>query len=411
LDFKPTRRFASGPRLGEFGLALVLAWGGVSAWAQSAPVGGFWPKATPESVGMDSLPIQAFDRDLASGKYPQVDSMLIIRCGENVFERTYQHDYGKIYYKEAHERGPLNARLTGIYNYFDPQYHPYWQGTDAHTMQSVTKTVTSVTMGIAMYRHEFHADLNTPILKFFDISKVKNLDDRKRRITLSDLLTMRSGLDWNEDLPYNDPHNGSSAMEATDDWVRFVIDRPMAYEPGTHFAYSSGVAELLGYIFQKATGQDIEAYASEHLFRPLGFEHVHWKRAPLGLPDTEGGLYLRPQDMAKIGYLYLHDGVWKGQRMVSSEWVKQSITPSTDAGGGYKYGFQWWMIPHGSAPQHLAWAALGFGGQRILVLPEDQLILIFTGWNILSDESLDSGMAIERITSGVHPYTCMAPQK
>jgi Beta-lactamase len=375
-------------------------------WSQTVPTGNPWPKAAPESVGIDRAPIAALDRDLQTAKYPYVDSMLVIRCGRDVYERRYAHDYEKIYYKEAHTRGPLNARLTGIYNYFDPHYHPYYQGTGAHTMQSVTKTVTSVTVGIAMYRGDFHAGLDTPIMKFFDASKVKNLDDRKRRITLKDLLTMRSGLDWDEDLPYNDPHNGSSAMEATEDWIQFVIDRHMTHEPGTFFAYSSGVAELLSYVFQKATGQDVEAYATEHLFKPLGFEHQYWKRTPLGVVDTEGGLYLRPEDLAKIGFLYLHDGVWNGQRILSADWVTQSTTPSTDARRGMKYGFLWWLVPHGKPTPSLAWAALGLGGQRLLVVPEDQLLLVFTGWDILESSTLNNRELIDRVTSGAHPYTC-----
>jgi CubicO group peptidase (beta-lactamase class C family) len=364
-----------------------------------------WPNAKPESVGMDSAAISSLDADFASGKYPYVDSMLIIRCGKLVCERTYSHDYEKIYYKEARSRGPLNARLTGIYNYFDPQYHPYYEGRGAHTMQSVTKTVTSVTIGAAIYRNEFRAEMDTPILQFFDISRIQNMDDRKRRITLLDLLTMRSGLEWDEDLPYNDPRNGSSAMEACDDWVQFVIDRPMTHEPGTFFAYSSGVSELLGYIFQKVTGQDIEAYATEHLFRPLGFGSHYWKRTPLGLADTEGGLFLQPHDLAKIGDLYLHDGVWRGQRVVSSEWVKRSTTPSTDARQGMKYGFQWWLIPYATAPERLAWAALGLGGQRLLVLPEEELIMVFTGWNILAESSLNSSEVIGRVGPALRSLT------
>lgn len=390
----------------EISVLAVLA-ASITLYGQANDRGKYWPTAAPQKVGIDPAPLAALDADFASGKYPDVDSMLVIRCGKNVYERKYSHDYGKIYYKEAHTKGPLNARLTGIYNYFDPQYHPYYQGTDAHTMQSVTKTITSVTIGVAMTRNEFHATLDTPILRFFDISKVKNLDDRKRRITLRDLLTMRSGLEWDEDLPYNDPRNGSSAMEATDDWVQFVIDRPMAHDPGTVFAYSSGVAELIGYIFNKATGRDIIEYANAHLFAPLGFEQQYWKRTPLGLADTEGGLYLRPQDLAKIGQLYMQGGVWNGNRIVSSDWIKKSITPSTDARGGMKYGFEWWLIPHGPAPQRLAWAALGLGGQRLLVLPEDNLILVFTAWNVLG-EATNPRELIDRITPGVHPHTCAA---
>ena len=145
----------------------------------------FWPTkgwaiASPGSVGLDERVLLRLDKDMASGKYSQMmDSFAVFRCGKKVFERTYQHDYAKIYGKEAGERGPLNARLTGRYNYFDPQWHPYYHGTDLHTMQSVSKTVTSVIIGVAMQRGDFKAGLDAHVLRYFDISKVKNVDAAK----------------------------------------------------------------------------------------------------------------------------------------------------------------------------------------------------------------------------------------
>src|SRR4029077_11259419 len=287
-----------------------------------------WATASPSNVGLDEQFLLKLDKDMASGKYSQMmDSFAVFRCGKKVFERTYSHDYAKIYGKEAGERGPLNARLIGRYNYFDAYWHPYYHGTDLHTMQSVSKTVTSIIIGAAMQRGDFKAGLDTPILKYFDVSKVKNVDDRKRRITLRDVLTMTPGLEWHEeDVPYDDPRSDSSLMEATDDWVRYVIDKPMAAEPGKVWNYSSGATELLADIFQKETGQDIDDYGQKYLFAPLGIRH-EWKRTYLGVVDTEGGLYLNGSDLAKIGYLYLQDGVWDGQRIVSSEWVKESLKP------------------------------------------------------------------------------------
>src|SRR6266568_3169431 len=257
---------------------------GVTKW----PTHG-WAKGKPSSVGLDEKILAELDGDLASGKYSLVDSFAVFRCGTSVYERAYPHDYGQIYEKEAKTRGPLNAHLTGPYNYFDPAWHPYYHGTDLHSMQSVSKTVTSVILGIAITRGDFKAGLDTPLLKYFDVAKVKNVDDRKRRITLRHVLTMTTGLDWNEEnVAYNDPKSDSSLMEATDDWGQYVIDRPMAQEPGKVFNYSSGVSELLAYIFQKETGQDIEKYGEKYLFTPLGMEH-YWKRTPMGVVDIEGG--------------------------------------------------------------------------------------------------------------------------
>jgi len=337
-----------------------------------------------------------------------VDSFQVFRCGREVFQRQYAHDYGRIYGKEARTKGPLNARLTGPYNYFDPYWHPYYHGTDMHTMQSVTKTVTSVILGVAINLGDFRAEISTPVLKFFNVSKVRNVDDRKRRMTLRHVLTMTTGLDWNEEVPYDDPRSDSSLMEATDDWVQYAIDKPMAEEPGKAFNYNSGATELLAYIFEKETGQDIDAYGEKNLFAPLGIKH-HWKRTYLGVADTEGGLYLRGEDLAKIGYLYLHDGDWNGKQIVSKEWVKESLTPHADAEGGrtgseFNYGFKWWLYP---LNRSVVWMARGFGGQRLMVFPQEKLIAVFTGWEILKDPAPTKEL-VERLLTAVKQPACPA---
>jgi Beta-lactamase len=224
-----------------------------------------WATASPASVGLDEQVLVRLDKDLASGKCSDMfDSFAVFRCGKKVFERAYSHDYAKIYGKEARERGPYNERLSGRYNYFDSDWHPYYHGTDLHTMQSISKTVTSVIIGAAMQRGDFKAGLDTPVLKYFDTSKVKNVDDRKRRMTLRDPLTMTAGLDWNDQSFFTgDPRNDTSLMDASDDWVQYAIDKPIAAEPGKVWNYNSGATELLAYIFQKETGQDIGDYGQE----------------------------------------------------------------------------------------------------------------------------------------------------
>ena len=366
-----------------------------------------WLRGTPASVGLDEFALESLDADLARGKYMLVDSFQVFRCGRKVFQRKYAHDYGRIYGEEAKTKGPLNARLTGPYNYFDPYWHPYYHGTEMHTMQSATKTVTSVIFGVAINLGDFRAEISTPVLRFFDVSKVKNVDDRKRRMTLKHVLTMTTGLDWNEEVPYDDPRSDSSLMEASDDWVQYAIDRPMAEEPGKVFNYNSGATELLAYIFQKETGQDIDAYGEKYLFAPLGIKH-HWKRTYLGVPDTEGGLYLRGEDLAKIGYLYLHDGNWNGKQIVSKEWVKESLTPYIDAGSGrpgseFRYGFKWWLYPLNG---RFVWMARGFGGQRLMVFPQENLIGVFTGWEILKDPAPTKEL-VDRLLTAVEQPACV----
>jgi CubicO group peptidase (beta-lactamase class C family) len=361
-----------------------------------------WPSSPPAAVGLDEKVLAAFDADLAAGKYGYVDSMLVIRHGRIAYERAYEHPYDRIYREEARTPGPLNAHdPSGPYNYFNPWWHPFYRRGDLHTMQSVTKTVTSVVIGIAAGRQEFPS-LDTPVLTFFDLGTVKNVDERKRRMTIRHLMTMTSGLDWNEDLPYADPNNAASLMEASFDWVRFTIDRPMAEEPGEVFQYSSGATQLLSHIFRTATGKDIEEYAAQHLFGALGISRYFWKRSPTGLVDTEGGLYLAPRDLAKIAFLYLRDGEWEGRSVVPRDWVRASVTPSiTVSDEGVKYGYKWWLYPYGKDGR-LAFAGSGFGGQRPIVVPELDLVMVFTGWNILPGKpSLTPRVALDRVLEAV----------
>ncbi len=372
------------------------------------PTGG-WSHAEPGSVGLDASRLGALGDEIEHGRYGLVDAFQVYRCGLQAYSRSYAHDYGQIYAKEARTKGPLNARLTGRYNYFDPNWHPYYHGTDLHTMQSVSKTVTSATIGIAIARGDFRASLDTPLLHYFDAAKVQNVDERKRRVTLRHVLTMTTGIRWIEDVPYDDPRSDSSLMEATNDWIRYVIDKPMAQEPGTTFNYSSGDTELLAYVFQKETGRDLEAYAEKHLFKPLGIRH-HWKRTYLGVVDTEGGLYLNGGDLAKIGYLYLQGGVWNGRRLISEDWVKQSLTPVIDTGWqGLKYGFKWWLQPRADGAGYI-WHGIGFGGQRLMVFPKEQMIATFTGWDIQKDIAFDSELA-EKLLPAVRTVACPAASR
>jgi len=361
-----------------------------------------WSSSSPEAVGLDPKMLAALDADIAGGKYGYVDSLLVVRHGKLAFEHTYKHDYDRIYGKEARIPGPLNAHdPSGPYNYFNPWWHPFYRRGDLHSMQSVTKTVTSVVIGIAVGRHEFPA-LDTPVLTFFDVAKVANVDDRKRKMTIRHLLTMTTGLDWNEDLPYADPDNAATLMEASFDWVQYTIDRPMAREPGKIFQYSSGATQLLSHIFRVATGSDIEEYAARHLFAPLGITRHFWKRTPTGLADTEGGLYLAPRDLAKIAYLYLRDGAWDRRSIVPADWVRTSITPSISvSNAGVKYGFKWWLYPYGKEGR-LAFAGSGFGGQYPIVVPELDLLIVVTGWNILPDRPrLSPRVALDRILEAI----------
>lgn len=361
-----------------------------------------WPSSTPQAVGLDHKILAEFDDDIASGKYGYIDSMLIVRHGKVVYDRSYKHDYDRIYGEQAKLPGPSVINdLTGPYNYFNPWWHPYYRRGELHTLQSVTKTITSVVIGAAIARNDF-PDLDTPILQFFDASKVANVDDRKRRITIHHLMTMTAGLDWREDIPFSDPNNTAALMEARLDWVQFTIGRPMSQEPGAVFNYNSGAAQLLSHIFRVATGKDIEEYAAQYLFAPLGIEHYYWKRSPSGLIDTEGGLFLNPHDLAKILHLFLKNGVWEGKQVVQAAWVKASVTQGITAWASeVKYGRLWLIYPYGDGSRQ-AWGGSGFGDQGAIVVPEHDLMMVFTGWNIIPGKpNLSVRVAIEHVLRAV----------
>ncbi len=381
-------------------IALLIA---ASAWA-SPTAAQAWRTTTPAEAGVSAAVLDSISAEITRGDYGYVDRMLVVRGSRIVYDRNYAHDYDRIYGDSARVRNPLNATdITGPFNYFNPWWHPTYRRGDLHTLQSVTKTIVSVVIGTAVTRGEFPS-LDTPALRFFDTTSVANIDDRKRRVTIRHLLTMTSGIDWNENLPYIDPRNNAVVMEASHDWVAYTVNRPMAREPGAQFNYSSGDSELLAHIFRQATGVDIEEYAARHLFAPLGITRWFWKRTPIGLVDTEGGLYLEARDLARIWQLFLNRGEWNGARVVSEAWVTQSVTPAVRTAarpGAPQYGLKWWLRTNPVDTTRLVWAGSGFGGQLPAAVPELDLIVVFNGWNILpGGRSLPLDRTLARIVRG-----------
>lgn len=363
-------------------LALVLPLAGATA-QQRAP-GASWASATPREVGVNAAVLDSIDAEIRSGRYGLVDRMLVIRHGRIVHDASFAHDYDAAYGDSARVRSPLTPHdLTGAYNYYNAWWHPTYRRGDLHTLQSVTKTITSIIIGVAVTRGQFPA-LDTPILTFFDSTVVANLDPRKRAITIRHLLTMTDGMDWNEGLPYTDPKNTTVAMEGTYDWVKFAMDQPMAREPGTAWNYNSGASQILAHIFRNATGLDIEEYAARHLFAPIGIDRWFWKRTPAGLVDTEGGLYLEARDLARLWYLVSQHGTWNGTRVIADDWIRTSVHPAVKVGNtGTAYGFKWWLYPHPLDAQQYVWSGSGFGGQFPMYFPKEDLIVVFNAWNIL----------------------------
>ncbi|GIS24676.1 MAG: hypothetical protein CM15mP125_3630 [Gammaproteobacteria bacterium] len=288
-----------------------------------------WQLAQPATVSLSDEALEAVHQDIESGRYGYIDAFLVARQGKLVFEQYYEHDYPSIYRQEAATPGALVVNdPSGPYNYFNPWWHPYYRNTALHSMQSVTKSVVSALVGIALSRGEF-PDLDTPVLQFFDETVVENVDGRKRDMTLRDLLTMSDGLLWDESLPYNDPDNSFAIMAKAHNWVQYTLDLPMGNEPGNVFNYNSGATLILGHIFRLATGTDIEEYAVEHLFTPLGIDDYYWDRTPYGLTDTQEGLYISARSLAKIAQLFLQKGRWQDEQVIRPHGWRNQLRHST----------------------------------------------------------------------------------
>ena len=374
--------------------APARAEGPSASWPTTA-----WPESSPQAQGLEAAALESLHRELAEGKHGYVDDMLVVRNGAVVFERSYRHEYDRLFEGKG---------APGLYNYYDPEWHPYWKRTALHTMQSVSKSVTAALVGIAIRRGEI-PDVDAKVMPYFAAFKTAP-DPRRDAMTLRHVLTMTTGIAWDESsVPYTDPRNNCAQMEAREDWIQYVLDQPMAEEPGRKWQYNSGATQLLSFLIKKATGREADDYAREHLFDPLGIEYA-WKRTPRGLADTEGGLYLRPRDLAKIGYLFLKDGVWEGKRILPEGWVKDSTTWRVGTSGGRRgYGYKWWVLSRRGPGTYEAYAGLGYGGQFLIVVPELDLIAVFTGWNIYDKPELDELFALERVLAAVKDRPTPAP--
>ncbi len=365
--------------------AVLAVWTRPLAAQEAAwPTNG-WLRASAADVGMDAAPLAELDAAIRTGRYGNIDRMVVVRNGRMVVSQRYENDYVTI--SRGH-RGVLGCgtdACTGPqdlheFNYFHPDFHPYFRGRDVHTLQSVTKSVTSALIGIAIGRGEIPG-VDAKLLSFLGDYDLSGVDPRLHAATLDDLLTMRTGIEWHETDRPIDMTNTTFQLETSPDWVRFTLSQPMDAAPGEKWVYNSGGSHLMSAVIRKATGMTVDAYARAHLFGPLGIRDFHWKTTPTELPDTEGGLYLGAEDLARIGYLYLKDGVWAGRRVLPDGWVAASTSKRVERvnPAGWGYGYQWWRLDRGEVA---IWAGLGFGGQYLIVIPERDLVGVINSWNV-----------------------------
>jgi CubicO group peptidase (beta-lactamase class C family) len=285
-----------------------------------------------------------------------VHAVLVARGGKLVFERYFSGT------DEISDRQIANATFDA--------------GT-LHDMKSVSKSVASLALGIAIDRGLI-GGVNEPIFSFFpELSDLRTPE--KERIRLSHALTMSMGLRWVEATPSTGNDNNDEArMHMAPDPCRYVLGLPMTAPAGQDFFYNTGALTLVSAIIRKAVGRPLDEFARETLFQPLGITDFAWTRVK-GDTDAGGGLRLRPRDMAKIGRLVLAGGRWNDRQIVSKAWLDDSMTPRLEATGPYFYGYLWWLGRSLHDGREIHWsAALGRGGQWIRVVPDLDLVVVAT---------------------------------
>jgi CubicO group peptidase (beta-lactamase class C family) len=320
-----------------------------------------WTVGSPESQGFDPRVISLLDHDLRSRRIQEVDALLIARRGVLVYE-----------------------------GYFDPA-----TAVDArHQLNSATKSVASMVVGVAAQQglvgsyEQSIADLFPEAADLFDA------EPGKRDITLLDVLTMKAGLEWDHKA-VEDRDRDDFFIKTAPDAVRYVLEKPLVNEPGTRFFYNSGCSMLLTGLIPNVSGLEADAFAEMYLFEPLGIEDFLWQKTDDGTARGQDGLHMRGRDLLKLGQLYLQGGEWNGQQIVSPEWIDASFRPWTETDWSTsRYGFQWWMYRYSpsnsTAHPYGLITASGYGGQKLFIVPELDLVAVFFG---CTTEGYDCGIS------------------
>ena len=335
-----------------------------AAVPESPPVQGTdgWPVASLGDAGFDEAAMAALTAAIRDGAFSNTHAVLVEQAGVLVYEA---------YFEGADERwgAPLGT-VT-----FDRE--------TLHDLRSVTKSVTSALLGIALSGSYDEALERPLIVTFHDLKE--GFGEGTEKITLRHALTMTAGLEWNEmTVPYTDRSNDEIRLYYSEDPVAMVLARPLREAPGSEWYYNGGLTQVLAGVIERETGQPLDVFAERVLFEPLGITEYEWLGSSLwpsgSSPSAASGLRLRARDLAKIGSLVLHDGAWQGKAVIPAEWIElstrrhvQDIPWGPD--GVYGYGFMWYPGRTLGEPETRIIRAAGNGGQRLYIVPEHEIVV------------------------------------
>ena len=317
-----------------------------------------------ESEGMDSVQISKMTKAITDQSYPNIHSVLIARNGKLVYENYFP---GK---------DEILGQSIGLIKH---------NKDSLHDIRSVSKSIVSACIGIAISQGKIKNE-DQKIWDFFPEYNDLNTGE-KSNITIKHLLTMSSGLEWNEMIPYTDPANSEVRMDYSPDPVKFVLSQKSVTAPGTIWNYNGGGTQILAAIIKKVTGVETDEYAREYIFKPLGITQFFWIKFPsTQIPIAASGLRLRSRDMLKFGLLYMNKGIWNERQILSEAWVRDSHKSYINRGdsatgsGGYGYQFWIWKDTINNKPINIV-AAIGNGDQRIFFDHENDLLVVTTAGN------------------------------
>jgi CubicO group peptidase (beta-lactamase class C family) len=330
-----------------------------------------WATASITEAEIDAEKIGLLLENIADSTYRNIHSILIVKDGKLVMDEYFRG------YKFEYSAPRFRGALTDF------------NSTTIHNLASVTKSVTGLLVGLA-FDQGVLKDVNDKMIDFFPQYELPE-DGRRKRITLHHLLTMTSGMEWNEqDFFYSNVENDIIQLFIVQDPVKYILSKPVIYNPGTIWYYNGGGTNLLGKIIHVTSGVDVENYADQYLFSPLKIKDYEWVYIKPDLVYTSGNLKLRPRDMAKLGYLVLNDGIWKGERIISLEWIQQMIKKQVSFSETRGYAYQWWLRTYQLGSYSLdTYYASGWGGQSIMVFPAFHSVIVFTGGNYDRKDPID----------------------
>jgi CubicO group peptidase (beta-lactamase class C family) len=316
-----------------------------------------WQTGAPGEAGFAPDLAERLDELVRAGRAPQLHGLVVARHGRLVLEH-----YG----------------VGEDFTWGDSLGTVHFAPDTLHDIRSVTKSIVSLLYGAALGRGQAPAP-HEPLLRHFPEYHDLAADPRRARLTVEHALTMTLGLRWNEDLPYTSAANSEIAMELAADRYRFVLEQPVVEEPGRRWRYSGGASALVGRLIAAGTGLPLQEFARTALFEPLGITAFEWMAGADKVASAASGLRLRPRDLARIGQLVLEGGSWAGREVVPATWLEAALQPRVQIAEDLAYGYQWYLgstPAAGEAGRGLRWAGgMGNGGQRLIVVPELELVV------------------------------------